>query len=180
MKTLGEKIKERRKEIGMSIRQLARSTGLSASFISLIETNKSNPSVESLRVIGSALGVAPFYFLVDGVKNGPVVRKGDRTLLTPPGYNQPDELLSHDLNRKMEVFIAKLPSGHSNSEDLRNHQSEEIILVLEGIMELALGDTKQILLAGDSAYIDGPTPHRITAIGDQDLRWYAVVNPPVF
>lgn len=178
--SVGKKVRRRRKQLGMSLHQLAKDAGLTASFLSLVENGKSNPSVESLRYISAALGVAPFYFLLDDSESEPVVRRTERILVTPPGYNQPDELLSHDLNRKMEVFIARLAPGESNTDELQSHPSEEVVLVLQGQMRLSLGGAEHVLDIGDSAYIDGPTPHRITAAGHEELVWYAVVNPPVF
>lgn len=55
---MGQKIRAARKERGLSLRELARRVGVSASSISQIETGKSQPSVSRLYAIVAALGVA--------------------------------------------------------------------------------------------------------------------------
>jgi transcriptional regulator with XRE-family HTH domain len=48
---LGQKIRERRKTLGISQRELADYTGLSIVILSLIENGKTNPSFETLSEI---------------------------------------------------------------------------------------------------------------------------------
>lgn len=56
---LGDKIREIRKENGMSINKLSRITGISLGYLSDLENNKAvNPSVEKLNLIASALDVS--------------------------------------------------------------------------------------------------------------------------
>jgi transcriptional regulator with XRE-family HTH domain/quercetin dioxygenase-like cupin family protein len=58
---VGERLREARRERGVSLRGLAREIGVSASLISQIETGKSQPSVSTLYAITSALGVSVEY-----------------------------------------------------------------------------------------------------------------------
>jgi transcriptional regulator with XRE-family HTH domain len=59
--TVGERLREARRERGLSVRALARDVGVSASLISQIETGKSQPSVSTLYAITSALGISVEY-----------------------------------------------------------------------------------------------------------------------
>ena len=54
---LGERVREQRKELGLSLEELATRTGLGASFLSLVERNINNPSLDSLYRIAEALDV---------------------------------------------------------------------------------------------------------------------------
>ncbi len=65
---LGERIRQRRKELGFSLRKLGARTGLTASFLSQVEHNQSSPSITSLQRIATALEV-PVIALFDGRVN---------------------------------------------------------------------------------------------------------------
>lgn len=56
--SVGERIREERLRLGVSLRALAREVGVSASMMSQIETGKTQPSVSTLYAITSALGVS--------------------------------------------------------------------------------------------------------------------------
>lgn len=62
---VGQKLKLRRGELGLSLRDLGVQTGLSAAFLSQIECGKSNPSLHSLQCIAKTLGVPLHYFLTN-------------------------------------------------------------------------------------------------------------------
>jgi transcriptional regulator with XRE-family HTH domain len=55
---VGERIREERTRRGLSVRQLARDVGVSASLISQIENGRSRPSVSTLYAITQALGIS--------------------------------------------------------------------------------------------------------------------------
>lgn len=61
--TIGERIKERRLQIGIEQQKLAKLVGLKKTTISQIESNRSNPSIESLRNIADALNCSTDYLL---------------------------------------------------------------------------------------------------------------------
>jgi transcriptional regulator with XRE-family HTH domain len=60
---VGQKLKQRRDELNLSLRELGAQTDLSAAFLSQIECGKSNPSLHSLQRIAKTLGVPLHYFL---------------------------------------------------------------------------------------------------------------------
>ena len=66
--TLGEKIKEARKEAGLSQEQLAEKMSVSRSAIAKWETDKGIPDVNNLKVMSQLLGVSIDYLLDDGEK----------------------------------------------------------------------------------------------------------------
>ena len=61
---LAEHIRARRTELNMGVRELARATGLSATFISNLEHGKANPTLDTLRNIANALDTPVFRLLV--------------------------------------------------------------------------------------------------------------------
>jgi len=55
--SLGEKVKEARNKLDLSLRELARRTGITAPFLSDIELGRRFPSEEVLQVLSKELGV---------------------------------------------------------------------------------------------------------------------------
>ena len=62
---IGERIKIRRLDMGLTGRELARRTWLSASFISQLERGKTNISLESLRLVAEHLEISILHFLAE-------------------------------------------------------------------------------------------------------------------
>lgn len=176
----GERIRARRQSLGLSLRDLAKRVGLTASFLSQIERDQASPSIESLRKISDALDVPIFFFLLESAGKSPVVRHSQRALLTLPGSNLSYQLLAPDLNRKMEAFLAEREPGQEKvTAPLRQH-TEEFVYVLEGQLEIQLGEDVYRLEPGDSVYFEGPMLRRLAARGDRTLRFISVITPPVF
>ena len=69
---VGERIRQRRKELGYSLRALGIRTNLTASFLSQVENNQSSPSLASLQRIATALEVPMFAFLNGAHQPNPI------------------------------------------------------------------------------------------------------------
>jgi transcriptional regulator with XRE-family HTH domain len=177
---LGHRMRARRHELGLSLRELAKRAGLTASFLSQVERDLVSLSIESLRKVSDALEVPIFYFLVEPDDRGLVVRRDERALLKLPNSNLTYQLLTPDLNRKMEVFMAEREPGEEKITIPLRQQTEEFIYVLQGQLEIQLDNEVYLLNPGDSVYFDGPMLRRLAARGDTTLRFISVITPPVF
>lgn len=177
---LGQRIRARRNELGLSLRELAERVGLTASFLSQIERDLTSPSLDSLRKISDALEVPIFYFLVEPSGKSPVVRRDRRAKLTLPDSNLTYQLLTPDLNRNMEAFLAEREPGEEKITIPLRQYSEEFIYVLQGQLEIELDQEVHFLGPGDSIYFEGPMLRRLVARGDTTLRFISVITPPIF
>lgn len=176
---LGERIRARRKELDLSLRELAEVVGLTSSFLSLIERDQSSPSIESLRKISLALEVPVFYFLLEPYDKSPVVRHNQQLVLKDEVSNHVYKLLSPSLYHKMEALLFEQePNGENFATPLKQY-TEEFIYVLQGTLELELGNQIYTIETGDSAYFDSPMLRRMAAVGDETLRMIAVITPPI-
>lgn len=176
---LGKRIKERRQELGMSLRELAKEVGLTASFLSQVERDLTSPSIESLRRISQALDVPIFYFLLEPDQPNPVVRHRQRRKITLPG-DISYELLTPDVNRKMEVLLAELDPREGEIPLVHYHHTEEFIFVLSGKLEIRVDCESYELEEGDAIYFEGATLRYIAARGDKTVRYLSVITPPIF
>lgn len=179
-KILGKKIRETRVSEGMNLSQLAEKISKTSSYLSQIERGLAEPSITSLREISRALNVPMFYFLNDSKEHCQVVRRDDRRTLTLPHSHISYELISPDLNRQMEIVYFKMEPGASTCESPLPHDGEECSLVLEGKMEIQIGDEFFTLGKEDSIYYKASIPHKITSIGEQDLVFVSSITPPRF
>lgn len=185
LEPFGERIRERRKELGLSLEELAARTGLTASFLSLIERNINNPSLDSLYRIAEALDVPPFYFSADElsaspVPSNPVVRHDERVQITFPPGDVTSELLVPNLRSKLEVFISRVQPAAGNVARTPKTASEECLYVIEGTLRVVLDDQEYVLEEGDSIYIHGFALREICAVGDSEAVFLSAITPPIF
>jgi mannose-6-phosphate isomerase-like protein (cupin superfamily) len=162
----------------MSLRALAEQSGLTASFLSKVERDHVSPSITSLRAIAHALGVRVFQLLLEPDTPERVVRAGERRKLVTPSFTY--ELLTPDLDRKMEVLLGRMNPGTSTSAEFLGHDTDEFITVLQGQARVEIGADNYVLKGGDSIYYDGRIPHRITALGRQELVFLSCLTPAEF
>jgi transcriptional regulator with XRE-family HTH domain len=179
---LGSRIRERRKELGMGLQALADQTSLTASFISLVERNRTSPSLESLIKIAEALDVPFFHLTRDhsrAARTNPVVRRDARVRLSFPNGNLTSELLVPNLRGRLEVFISRGKPNTGNIARVPAHDSEEVIYVITGALCVRLNDTDYVLQAGDSIYFQVGTLREIRVEGRREATWLTAITPPV-
>ena len=177
---IGERIRERRLELGMSLRALAEEVDLTASFLSQIERAHAEPSIRSLRKIADALGVSLFHFLAEEEAVNPVVRKDERKRLELPGSKVICELLTPSIRRKMEALIINADPARGNIAQPLPEPTEECIVVFEGRLCVRLDDQEYELEPGDSIYFDGPRLRSLSAVGDEEALFLSAMTPAVF
>jgi len=177
---IGQRIRDRRKELGLSLRELAEQVDLTASFLSQVERDLTSPSIESLSRISQALEVPVFHFLIEPGGQCPVVRRDARTLLNLPDSNLVYQLLTPDLNRTMEAFLAEREPGQEKITVKLREETEEFIYVLAGQLEIELSGEVYLLGPGDTVYFEGHSLQRLVARGDETLRFISVITPPIF
>ncbi len=175
---VGARIRDRRKELGLSLQALAARTGLTASFLSLIECNHNSPSLESLRRIAEALEV-PFFFFTQSESHNPVVRQAERVTITFPPGDLTCELLVPNLRSRLEVFIARVHPSAGNIARAPKHASEECLYVMEGALKVVLHNAEYILNKGDSIYFHGSAVREICAQGRREAVFLSAITPPV-
>jgi transcriptional regulator with XRE-family HTH domain len=161
------RVRELRAARRLSLDALAGRSGVSRSMISLIERGESSPTAVILERLAAALGVT-LGSLFDGPAaaasrpQGPVMRRQDqpewrdpasgyiRRNLSPPGVPQP-----------MQIVEVRFPPGgrvafETGARDLRTHQQ---VWVIQGTMDITLGDERHRLRKGDclAMQLDRPT-----------------------
>jgi transcriptional regulator with XRE-family HTH domain len=177
---LGKRLKKRRTEMGLSLRELAEKTSLTASFLSQLERGLTNSSLKSLQKIADALGVPLLYFLSEDRNRSPVVRAGSRSKLDLDDVRVSYELLTPDLTGKLEALMGQIMPGRENIARPLSSETEEFIFILEGSLVVGLKDREYTLNSGDSICFSGRDLTKLTCGSEDGTRWISVITPPVF
>lgn len=175
----GLRIKERRQELALSLRDLAEVTDLSATFLSALERGQANPTLASARRIANALGVPLHRLLTDSSDDSLVVTKDQRRQMTFPDSHVKYEILTPQITRRMVLFQVCLPpeAGNIMQQPLAE-PTEECIVVLEGKIEIQLSGQSYELNAGDSIYFENRYLESIRAVGPTCAEYISAVARP--
>jgi len=180
---VGEKIKIMREQKGLSLKDVADMTGFSTALLSQMENHLVSPSLGTIIKLARAFGVRVGDFL--GETQGEpftIVRKDERKKISRFAskegvkYGYAYESLGFDKkDRHMEPFIVTLEPATVKASKTSVHDGEEFIFVLEGEMEVILGNHTDVLYPGDSIYYDSTIPHRVQCHQDRVARILAVL-----
>jgi transcriptional regulator with XRE-family HTH domain len=177
--TLGSRLRELRRERDRSLQEVADATGISVSFLSHIENDKSDITVSRVLRLAAYYGVDVGDLLPDGKASDPVVvRRGEQPHFASPSEHVEVFLLGPRGAREMQPMLVDFaPGGHS--AEYARHEGEEFIHVLDGSVRVELeGHEPFTLERGDSAYYRGNRGHKIASVGAKGARLFAVVSPP--
>jgi transcriptional regulator with XRE-family HTH domain len=159
---IGTAARALRKAAGLGLKELAARTGLSSGMISQIERGLSTPSLRSLRLLSVALDVPISHFFEDppeARRPSFVVRAAERRLLRLSPSGVVKHLISPDGPAVIEMYELELAPGGSSGDNFQSHHGEKAGYVLEGQLQLMLGDDVQVLERGDAFRFPSVLPH---------------------
>lgn len=182
---VGEKIKSLRLEAGISLQELAAKSGYSTAVLSQIENHLVSPSLGVLVHLAKAMDVnIGTFFGQHETEPFTLIRKGEEHIVSRfaskegvrYGYTY-QALGAGKKDRRMEPFIVTLEPATIKNDKCYGHEGEEFIYVLEGRIDVTLGDHTDTLEEGDCIYYDSTIPHRVQCHGGETARILAVVHP---
>lgn len=157
---VGSRLRNLRHEQKLSIRALAEKCGISANTLSLIENNRTSPSVHTLNLLANGLGV-PLIALFEEEKSEPEL------VYQQVGQRQKFRF-SHGTAEKLgqglpplgaEPILVTLDKGRKNTGEI-SHSGREFIYCLEGEIVCVIAGQEYRLAEGDSLLFDAKAPHR--------------------
>jgi transcriptional regulator with XRE-family HTH domain len=181
---IGQRLKQIRTERGLSQRELATRAGLTNGTISLIETDKTSPSVASLKSLLDAIPIsmAEFFGSIEDRETPKVFyRAAEFTQVAPAGPGQVSlRQLGNALNHSLQVLHETYPPGADTGPEFLSHEGEEAGIVTCGQIELTVGDAVAVLGTGDGYLFDSRLPHRFRNTGALVCEIVSALTPPVF
>jgi transcriptional regulator with XRE-family HTH domain len=178
---LGPRIRSLRQARHVTLRELAERAGVTESFLSQVEREVTSPSIASVQRIARALDLGIAELFVDEPPLGRVVRRDERRRIAYNGLNAVDEFLTAGRDGRLQVILTTLEPGGGTGDEAYTHESdEEVVIVLEGSLELWVGDEFHELADGDSIAYSSRQPHRNRNPGPGRAVILFCATPPSF
>jgi transcriptional regulator with XRE-family HTH domain len=154
----GAKLRERRRELDMTLDQVAQATGLTTGFVSDVERDQASPSVNSLLALCEVLGLR-VGTLFDGADTS-IIRRGERRPIKFGGIGIQDFLLSPNSQTRFQAILSEMQPDARGSEDLYSLRADEVfVMAMDGEIMINLNGEQTHLLAGDCMTYDPRIPH---------------------
>lgn len=179
--SVGDRLRSLRTLRRLTLRTIAERAELSESFVSQLERGQTGATVQSLQRIAGALGVqVSDLFSEPGAARPRVIRRdqraeiawgklGRKSLLTPKPFEA------------LEVVAVEFEPGGSTGDAAYTHaDSEELVLVLAGTVELELNGETTLLTQGDCAHYRSSVPHRASNPGSERAEVLYIISPPSY
>lgn len=178
---IGREVRSFRKQLGMTVVELARSAGLSPGMLSKIENGVTSPSLATIKALSEALHVpvtALFRRFEEGT-DATFVKAGEGLTIERRGTRAGHQyqLLGHALGSSVAVepYLITL-TEESDVFPLFQHAGMEFIHVLEGRMTYRHGDKTYPMAPGDSLFFDAQAPHGPDALDKLPIRFLSVIS----
>jgi transcriptional regulator with XRE-family HTH domain len=172
-KRIGERIKYLRLKKSMGLVELGRHTGLSASFLSQLETGRVVPTLRNLARIAMVFSKDLSYFFDPEPQTlFRVHRKKDRVRLPQTGAADPayffESLGYHVPDRQLDPYFAEfLPKKEGREARAHQHFGCEFLYLLSGKLDVTHGEVTHHVEAGDAVYFDATSIHSYACAGDE-------------
>lgn len=178
---IGASLREARRRDGRTLREVAAAAGVTESFLSQVERDVASPSIATLRRIAVALGLSIGEILDRAGPHGQLVRAGERRVVTYPGLAARDEFLTDGPNARLQVILSFIePGGGTGAEAYAHESDEECLIVLEGSLDLWVGEETYRLESGDAIRYSSRVPHSNQNPGPTPARVLFVLTPPSY
>ena len=197
----GGLIRQERLRRQLSLRELARHVGVSASMLSQVETGRARPSVSTIYAIAAELGLS-----IDALLSGDEAASGPPAAVAPRAGEDPaaepegqpsSQLVRPEGRRKLELdsgvtwellsdllphlvnfmMVTYEPGGRSSSSGkLTRHSGTEFAFLLRGTLKVQVGFTEYVLRPGDSMAFDSAEPHLLVNEGTEPAEgiWFVL------
>jgi transcriptional regulator with XRE-family HTH domain len=185
-KHIGERIRRLRLKKSMGLVELGKHTGLSASFLSQLETGRVVPTLRNLARIAMVFSKdLSYFFETEPQAMFRVHRRKERVRLPQTGVDEPTyffESLGYMVpDRHMDPYFAQfVPLEKTKEARAHMHPGYEFLYVLDGELDLRHGEQSCTLGPGDAVYFDASTPHSYLCAGTKpaDALIVTMHQPP--
>jgi transcriptional regulator with XRE-family HTH domain len=176
---VGTRVKALRDSMGLSLRDLAERSGVSAPMLSQVERGETSPTLAVAGRIASGLDLTLSQLLrLDEAEHVVVVRRGEGRSrrrgghrveeLTPPLPGQRADVSRH-------VLDPNAATGGPADPPIHEPGARETAVVLSGDLTFVVDGEDRQLAAGDAVTFDADIPHHFENRGGEPAEFVAVV-----
>lgn len=155
---IGAKIREARRQRGLSLEQVGTATGLTKGFISQVERDLTSVSVASLVNICNTIGLRIGSLFEPARRD--LIRHADRPPINFVGRGVREFLLTPSSQDRIQVIESQIePGGGSGDEAYSLGGDAEFVHVIRGELQITVHGATYLLEAGDSFTFSPRDPH---------------------
>ena len=178
---IGREVRNFREKLGLTIAELAKSSGISAGMLSKIENGTTSPSLSTLQALSRALHVpvTALFRSFEETNEATFVKAGQGLTIERRGTRAGHQyqLLGHSLSRDLAVepYLITLTKD-SDVFPVFQHDGIEFIYMLEGEVGYRHGDRLYQLTPGDSLFFDSDVPHGPEQLKKLPIRFLSIIT----
>ncbi len=178
-RVVGERVRDARRTLGLTMAQFAEVAEISLGMVSKIEHGQTSPSLSTLTRLAHAAGVpiTAFFRGLDEEHDVVIVRAGERMEIlhegSRPGHVYEDLGSLRGRTRIIEPMMVTLESA-DDVFPLFQHEGVEFLHILDGSMEYGYGPRNYLLETGDTIQIHGEVAHGPVRLVDLPVRFVSV------
>jgi transcriptional regulator with XRE-family HTH domain len=157
---IGERLRQHREKIGLSVRTLASRAGFSPSFISQVENGVASPSIGSLEKIAACLQVtlSELFHERESPAASPIVRATERPRMESGWSLAEIASLRSDTLARLEPLLVTMQPGGASGRRAHAVRREQFVFILSGQVTVELQGTTQLLSQGDAVTVRAHMP----------------------
>lgn len=175
---IGHRLRDIRSKSELSIRDLARKSGLNVNTLSMIENGKTSPSLETLQQLSFALDTPIAAFFEDRVpKNEITYLKARQRPVVTFALGMLEDLGAGMARRGAETYLVTLKPNSNSGENPIVHTGRETVFCLEGQLTYTIEEQTFLLEPGDSLSFEAHLPHRWQNTGTIPTRSLLILCP---
>ena len=172
---IGKRIRRARLDKKISLDTMANETGLSKEFIKKIEAGDQRPSVGTLLQISRTLHIDSSFLLKE---QDDVIEERSKAYTKRTDHYAYTPLASNAENKHLKAFRIVVEAEKSHDGVGFQHEGEEFVYVLNGKVEVQVGDHINKLKKGDSLHFNSGIKHDLRNIDKTDAELIVVVYAP--
>jgi len=176
---IGPRSRALREAMGLSLRELAERSGVSAPMLSQVERGETSPTLAVAEKIAAGLELTLSQLLRLDEGEHVAVSRAARRRRYERGGHRFEELTPPLPGQRADVSLHTLKvgatTGGPSDPPIHEPGSRETAVVLTGLLALVVDGTRHQLRAGDSVTFDADLPHHFENDGEEQARFLAVI-----
>lgn len=174
----GPRVRNLRRERGLTLEDLASRSGVSRAMISKLERGEKNPTLVVAAKVAEGLGITLSQLMgIEERREVVVVPREKRMVMRDPETGFERQLLSPSFGGRGVEFIRNVVPEGSTSGDFPPHRRgvEEYVAVEKGRLRAFLGGEEHLLEEGDAVYFEADVTRRFDNVGEGECSYYLVI-----
>ncbi|MGI6232026.1 MAG: helix-turn-helix domain-containing protein [Prevotella sp.] len=176
---IGQRLKGLREVLDIDVEEMAQTCDMTPEEYRKMENGEGELQVSNLQKIAKKYQVSLEELLFGEEPHNSsyfITRKGKGMSVERNSAYQYQSLAGGFRGRKADPFIVTVwPKEGDQHSKPNSHANQEFNMVMEGSMELVIGNRKLVLNEGDSIYFDSTQPHYMRALNGEKVMFLAII-----